>query len=66
MKLKLNKSMHIVNGVLGGHPFLNHKNHASGGAYVPIPVHTNVAQAIGRKMKSSRAAVKAASGKDQS
>lgn len=57
MKLKTKAPAFVVNGTIGGHPFLIHKNHASGAAYVPIPVKQNVAQVYGRRMKASRPAI---------
>lgn len=49
----------IVNGTIAGHPFVNHKNHASGAAYVPLPVKQNVASIYGRRAKASRPAIQA-------
>lgn len=51
------KVSHVVSGTMMGHPFVNHKNHASGGALVPIPVKQNVAQVYGRRAKASRPAI---------
>ena len=64
MKKKLNIPGSIVNGTLSGHPFLNHKNHASGGALVQVPaVQNNVSSIEGRKMKASRPAIQSANAK---
>lgn len=64
MKKKLQFPGMVVNGVIGGHLFLNHKNHASGGALVQVPaVQNNVSSIEGRKMKPNRPAVIAANAK---
>lgn len=59
MKLKVKHAGSIIGGAVGGHPFVNRRNHASGGAYVPIPVHQNVANVYGRRSKASRPAIQA-------
>ena len=60
----LNSTGHIVNGVIGGHPFLNHKNHASGGALVQVPViQKGISNIEGRKLKASRPAIMSANAK---
>jgi len=54
----------IVNGTIGGHPFLIHKNHASGGALVQVPViQKGISSIEGRKMKASRPAIMSANAK---
>lgn len=44
----------IVNGTMHGHEFLNHKNHASGGALVNISARTNPASIGARKLNATR------------
>lgn len=62
---KLKPLGHIVNGTIGGHPFINHKNHASGGALVQVPVvQSNISSVEGRKLKPNRPAVIAANAKN--
>lgn len=64
MKSKLKIPGSIVNGTLGGHPFLNHKNHASGGALVQVPaIQKGISNIEGRKMKASRPAIQSANAK---
>lgn len=64
MKQKLSFPGQVVNGTLNGHPFLNHKNHASGGALVQVPVvQKNISSIEGRKMKPNRPAVISANAK---
>ena len=54
----------VVNGTMGGHLFLNKKNHASGGALVQVPLkQNNISSIEGRKLKASRTAIQAANAK---
>lgn len=54
----------MVNGTIGGHPFLVHKNHASGGALVIMPViQKGISGIEGRKLKANRAAIQSANAK---
>lgn len=66
LKLKLTKAPFIVAGSMAGHPFVNHKNHASGGAYVSIPAKQSVANIYGRRSKASRPAIQSINPKGQS
>jgi len=63
-KLKVKAPNFIVNGTIGGHPFLNHKNFASGGALVQMPLkQNNISQIEGRKLKATRPAIQSANAK---
>lgn len=61
--LKSKAPAFVVNGTIGGHPFINHKNHARGAALVLQPVIVNVAKATTRKLKSDRDAIIAGNAK---
>lgn len=63
--MKKIKSGHIVSGVIGGHPFVNTKNHASSGAaVVRIPaIQTNIAKMTNRSSNAAKSAIKAANTK---
>jgi hypothetical protein len=64
MKNKLKIPGQIVNGTMNGHLFLNHKNHASGGALVQVPViQKGISNIEGRKLKASRPAIMSANAK---
>ena len=60
----MKKMGHVVNGTIEGHPFLIHKNHASGSALVQVPaVQKGISNIEGRKMKASRPAIQSANAK---
>lgn len=63
-RLKVKAPAFVVNGTIGGHPFINHKNHASGGALVQLPaVQKNIAKLTNKSSNASRAAIKSANAK---
>lgn len=64
-KLKSIGSQPIVGGVQMGHLHLHTGNHASGGAYVAMPIKQNVANIMGRRAKASRPAIESINPKGQ-
>lgn len=58
-KLKVKAPGFVVNGTIGGHPFLSHKNHASGGALVNVPIGMKFSAVGAKKLNAQRPAIKA-------
>lgn len=63
--MKSLKGNFIVNGTIAGHPFVNHKNMASGGAVVKLPIKTNFAAIGAKRLNAQRPAIKAGTIKEK-
>lgn len=62
MKSPMGHSLPIVGGVQMGH-HVNPKNHASPGIIASMPMATNMAKVMGRKMSAKRPAMQSLQGK---